>query len=117
MDATEVLFAQHERRRGPFGGEEVEGPERRVVYRIATEGDDLEFDGAVSVTVTATVTGWTTGISSMSIEDSDIQEFIITVPARSVEGYGMLPDSGNVSITGILASDLTVGRTKSGGTS
>jgi oligosaccharide reducing-end xylanase len=69
-------------------------------------------DGPQTVTVTAHVSGWTDGSSSMTIFDDSLQ---VTVPATAMEGAGLLAGQGSIianpAPTNGLVVTLTSGNT------
>lgn len=76
--------------------------------------DDEFFDGAREVRIDARVEGWTPASATMVVEDNELSDLTITLPGLVFEGSGVLSDSGNVSVPGILLSDLVVNLSMTG---
>ncbi len=74
----------------------------------ATVVDDLQIDGARNATVTASVTGWTNGSTTVTVLDNESTNLTLVVPAMAMEGDGTLVNAGSVSLGGTLTSNLVV---------
>jgi RHS repeat-associated protein len=70
--------------------------------------DDQELDNSQTVSITATVTGWSSGTADVTIHDNETHELGVILPAQSYEGYTIIADSGSVVISGTLETELTV---------
>ena len=70
--------------------------------------DDTEIDDTRTATVTASVTGWSSGSGTMNISDNEIKELSIELPESVSERAGLMSDAGSVIIPGTLTYGLTV---------
>ena len=70
--------------------------------------EDAEIDGTQTVTITASVQGWTSGSDTIDVEDNETTDLTITVSETAVEGDGVLAGAGTVSISGPFALDLVI---------
>jgi RHS repeat-associated protein len=70
--------------------------------------DDQELDNSQTVSITATVTGWSSGTAEIHIHDNETRALGVILPSQSYEGYTILADSGSVMISGTLETELTV---------
>jgi subtilisin family serine protease len=71
-----------------------------------TVPDDIEIDGLQTATVTASVLGWTSGVSSVDILDNESLNLVVHVPASMIEGQAA--STGEVRLSGTLAAPLDV---------
>ena len=77
--------------------------------------DNHIYDGNQSVVVTATVTGWSPGQTSVLVVDNENTNLYLSLPSQVVEGSGVLSNAGTLQLSAVfptnilvaLASDLT----------
>ncbi len=70
--------------------------------------DDTLIDGTQSVIVTAHVNRWTDGHDSIDIHDNEHLDLMMYVPEDAWEGDGLLDNTGNIAISGVLDYDLVI---------
>lgn len=70
--------------------------------------DDDIIDGPQTVTVTASVTNWPQAQSTLTVLDNEARNLTVILPAVRRENAGMLHNEGEVRVSGILATPLTV---------
>jgi alpha-tubulin suppressor-like RCC1 family protein len=70
--------------------------------------DDAEVDGEQTATITAAVTGWSSGSGTINVQDNENITLTVVVPPAAAEGDGVLASAGNVTIPGALGTDLVV---------
>ncbi len=68
--------------------------------------DDTKINGTRPVTITASVSGWTSVTGTISILDNENTNLTVNLPATT--GEGNAPAAATVAISGTLASDLVV---------
>ena len=73
--------------------------------------DDDAIDGSQTLEVSATVQGWTTGQSTVQVQDNEALTLAVLLPANLIETQGTLSNAGRVRITGTFGSDLIIGLT------
>lgn len=71
-----------------------------------TAVDDQLLDGAITVDVNASVSGWTGGLAQVEVRDNEAPNLSLTVPAEVSEGDGLI--SGSVGLTGEAVEAITV---------
>ena len=75
--------------------------------------DDTKIDGTQNATITAHVANWTDGVAVIAVQDDESTNLAVSLPAQITErGTG----TGTVSISGTLASALTVALTSNNNT-
>ncbi|MGC3959474.1 MAG: M36 family metallopeptidase [Verrucomicrobiota bacterium] len=70
--------------------------------------DDKQIDGPQPVTITASVTNWTTGFTNVIVQDNEPTNLVVLLPASAREGNGVLAGAGQVRIAGTLTTNLPV---------
>jgi uncharacterized repeat protein (TIGR01451 family) len=70
--------------------------------------DDTRIDGPQTVTVSASVPGWTPGQGTISILDNESTNLALVLPTATTELAGVLTNGGWVSIAGTLPTNLVV---------
>ena len=73
-----------------------------------TVADDIVFDDTRTATVTASVAGWTSGVSTMAVADNEVTELHLTMPSEVSENDGIISQAGVLSIPGTLTANLVV---------
>jgi hypothetical protein len=76
-----------------------------ATFDLAVEDDD-RIDGTVTVTVTASLSGWTEGSDTVDTHDNEVKELSVSLPASATEGEGLLARAGTASIPGPYYEDL-----------
>jgi uncharacterized repeat protein (TIGR01451 family) len=74
----------------------------------ATVVDDNLIDGPQLAVVAAQAPGWITASANVVVQDNENLDLTVAVPASAWENAGLLPNAGSVSISGVLATNLTV---------
>lgn len=69
--------------------------------------DDIQVDGPQTAWVTAHVQGWGDGSNSITVQDNDSTNLVVTLPVFGYEGQ-VLTNGGRVTMGGTLASNLSV---------
>ncbi len=75
---------------------------------MATVVDNGQLNDPESVTVTAHVQNWSDGSAAITVSDGRSRNLVLTLPASAEENAGVIPGGGNVSIAGILSTNLPV---------
>ncbi|CAB1059315.1 Vibriolysin, extracellular zinc protease (EC @ Pseudolysin, extracellular zinc protease (EC [Olavius sp. associated proteobacterium Delta 1] len=70
--------------------------------------EDIEIDATRTATITASVTGWSSGSDTIDVFDNENMDLAVTVPPNANEGDGVTANAGTVSISGTWATDLTL---------
>jgi len=70
-----------------------------------TVANDTQIDGTQTATITANIAGWTDGVATISVLDSETTNLAITLPATIAEGAA---GTGSVAISGTLPAPLVV---------
>jgi len=94
---------------------EISVPERATIpaggtnvsFRLDVH-DDALIDGTQTATVTAHVENWAEGRASIAVLDNEPTNLVVSLPLSAVEGDGVLPDAGTVSVLGRPTNDLHV---------
>jgi hypothetical protein len=71
--------------------------------------DDAGIDGTQNVTLFASVPGWTSGQSTVSVQDNESTNLELALPAMTTELSGVLTNAGLISISGTLLTNLVIG--------
>src|SRR5205823_5416010 len=72
----------------------------------ATIVDDAQLDGSQTVTVTASASGYSSGNTTMIVDDNETAALSLNVPATATEGDGTVQAS--VGVSAPPASDVAV---------
>lgn len=70
--------------------------------------NDRFLDGPQSVTLSASVLGWTSGSADVMVADDESNTISVQIPDCVVEGAGVMPKAGNIQLAGISISNLNV---------
>ena len=70
--------------------------------------DDNIVDGTRAVQVTASVTNWTSGVTTVNVLDNEERTLTVSLPSDAVEGQGVLVAQGQVSLAGLAFTPVIV---------
>lgn len=70
--------------------------------------DDTLVDGTRAVQLTASVTNWTSGTTTVNVLDNEPRTLTLSMPYEAVEGQGVLVAQGQVSLAGQAFTNVTV---------
>jgi subtilisin family serine protease len=70
--------------------------------------DDSEIDGDQIATITATANQRASDTLSVTVQDDETQELILTIPATATENDGIILNGGLVEIPGTFPADLDI---------
>ena len=86
----------------------IEAGQTSAVFNVSVV-DDSEIDGSKTATITASASGWASGIDTIQVSDNETKTLTVTIPESAIEGAGALSGAGTVSIPGTLSENLVVG--------
>jgi subtilisin family serine protease len=78
-----------------------------ATFAFTLHNDNI-VDGTRAVQVTASVTNWTSGVTTVNVLDNEARTLTVSIPYDAVEGQGVLVAQGQVSLAGMASTSVTV---------